>query len=326
MINIFIYTNGQQVETEHVISFLNNLKSEIPHNISIIDTQKNPDLYQGYKNQTPYIETGQLHLAYPFDDRDLLVVIKSAYERQERLLASDPGYANRLAAGRKITKSDKFGLWLANHYLAVINLIIAIYVGLPFLAPVLQRYGMKQAAQTIQNIYSPLCHQLAYRSWFLFGEQNAYPRELAHVSGLQTYEQATGFDSHDIILAKRFTGNQLLGYKVAFCERDVAIYGGMLFFSILFTIAGRKIKAIPWYIWIVIGILPMGLDGVSQLPSLIGVDLTFLPIRESTPLLRTITGALFGITTAWYGLPLFEETMRESKILLEKKIALIHSQ
>jgi hypothetical protein len=39
-------------------------------------------------------------------------------------------------------------------------------------------------------------------------------------------------------------------------------------------------------------------------------------------LLRTLTGALFGITTAWYGFPLIEETMLDSRKALKKKFAL----
>jgi len=38
-----------------------------------------------------------------------------------------------------------------------------------------------------------------------------------------------------------------------------------------------------------------------------------LPYRESTPLLRTITGFLFGFATAWFGYPMAEEAMRDTQ-------------
>lgn len=322
MLNVFLYSMGDDVATDQVITQLQSLQNEIPHTLSIINIQEDLHVYQAYQGKTPVLEVGAYHLFFPYDAVAIQITLVSARERQSRMLASDPNYANRLERGSQVTKSDRFGRWLANHYMSIINIFLLIYLGLPFLAPALQKVGLSGPAKVIHAIYSPLCHQLAYRSWFMFGEQAAYPRELAGMPQLITYEQVTGLDPHDLFAAKAFTGNEELGYKVAYCERDVAIYGGMLLFSIIFTGTGRKIKAIPWYVWLVAGILPIGLDGVSQLPALLSLNLSLLPVRESTPLLRTATGMLFGITTAWYGLPLFEETMRESKAILYKKFAL----
>ena len=96
-------------------------------------------------------------------------------------------------------------------------------------------------AKVIYTIYSPLCHQLPYRSWFLYGEQATYPRELANLGGI-TFEKATGMASQDVLDAKKFIGNPTLGYKVALCERDVAIYGGILSLRITFPVDRKKIE------------------------------------------------------------------------------------
>jgi uncharacterized membrane protein len=146
---------------------------------------------------------------------------------------------------------------------------------------------------------------------------------LAGLEHLQTYGQVTGFDDHDVITAKRFVGDDRLGYKVALCERDIAIYLGILLFGIVFSISRHKIKALPWYIWVAFGIVPLGFDGASQLPSLLPFLPSWLPMRESTPLLRTITGALFGITTAWYGYPLVEESVLDTRRILLQKRAVV---
>jgi hypothetical protein len=45
-----------------------------------------------------------------------------------------------------------------------------------------------------------------------------------------------------------------------------------------------------------------------------------IPYRESTPLLRTITGFLFGFLTAWFGYPYVEESMSENRKYLESKL------
>jgi uncharacterized membrane protein len=180
----------------------------------------------------------------------------------------------------------------------------------------------KTPAQVIYSVYSVFCHQLAFRSYFLFGEQAVYPRELANVPNLLTYEAVTGNSALDTAVARAFQGNEQLGYKLAICERDIAIYGSLLLAGILFQLTGRKLKAIPWYVWVIFAIIPMGLDGGSQLFSLGGTWPAWFPIRESTPLLRTITGALFGFFTAWYIYPMMEENMKDIRTNLARKLTI----
>jgi uncharacterized membrane protein len=69
--------------------------------------------------------------------------------------------------------------------------------------------------------------------------------------------------------------------------------------------------------WILIGIVPIGLDGFSQLFS--QPTLNLIPLRESTPLLRVLTGFLFGSVTAWFGYPYVEESMIENRKFLDGK-------
>jgi len=71
-----------------------------------------------------------------------------------------------------------------------------------------------------------------------------------------------------------------------------------------------------------LGVLPIALDGGSQLFSLGGSWPAWFPVRESTPLLRTVTGTLFGLFTGWYVYPVMEESMKEIRFDLGRKIAL----
>jgi uncharacterized membrane protein len=181
------------------------------------------------------------------------------------------------------------------------------------------KVGAPIPAGIIYRGYSFVCHQFAFRSWFLFGEQNAYPRSEAHVAGDISYQQATGLNGDDILSARAFIGNNQLGYKVALCERDVAIYLGILLFGLLFALLRRKTKSIHWVVWIIFGIIPIGLDGLSQLIS--QSPFSLIPFRESTPLLRAITGFLFGFLTAWFGYPYVEESMQENRKFMEGKLS-----
>lgn len=282
---------------------------------------QDPSVYSGYVGKTPVLEIGPYHLYTPFTRQDLIMTLGAARDRHSLLVKNnDEAYLKKVERGANVTGSDRFSLWLTRHYMLIFNLLMLVFVGLPFLAPFFEEIGAPIPASIIYTIYKPICHQLGYRSWFLYGEQAAYPRALAGQTGM-TFEQATGIKDQDVFQAKNFIGNEKIGYKVAICERDVAIYGGILLFGILFAITGRRLKSLPWYIWVVFGIIPIGVDGVSQLPSLLSFNLSWLPIRESTPILRTLTGLLFGISTAWYGYPLIEETMRDSRKSLTKKFA-----
>jgi uncharacterized membrane protein len=119
-----------------------------------------------------------------------------------------------------------------------------------------------------------------------------------------------------------------VGYKVALCERDVAIYGGILLFGLLFALSGRRLPALPWYLWILLGMGPIGLDGFSQLFSQFNWPwlAAILPYRESTPFLRVLTGAMFGIATAWFAYPYIEESMNETRKFFLKKFAVVETR
>jgi uncharacterized membrane protein len=154
----------------------------------------------------------------------------------------------------------------------------------------------------------------------LFGDQVAYPRAAANMPELETYEQATGLDGNDLLAARAFIGNEQVGYKVAFCQRDTFIYGAMLVFGLIYAATGRRIKPLHWALWIGIGMLPIAIDGFSQLFSQIP-GFSFWEYRESTPLLRAATGAVFGFMTAWFGFPLLEESFTDVRVQVASKKA-----
>jgi uncharacterized membrane protein len=274
------------------------------------------------------VEVGPYRLSNDINKLQLEVAINSAIQRKDHLEEkSDPRYEQRVKKANQVTRTDRFSYWFSKHYMVLFNLLVFLYLGLPFFAPVLEKLGYNTPAKVIYTVYSPLCHQLAFRSYFLFGEQAYYPREIAHVQGAISYEKITGNTEIDLVNARNFIGNGITGYKVALCQRDVAIYGAILLFGILFVVTGKKLKSIPWYMWVLIGLVPIGLDGVSQLPSLTNYFLpSWIPIRESTPFFRTLTGGLFGLSTAWYLYPLIEETMLDTRRIYQKKIALMQSK
>lgn len=324
MLTVTLYTRNNCTLCDQVQEDLHQLKDEYPHRLVLLDIEEE-GLIQKYGEEIPVVEIGPYTLKAPFDQRTLKVTLGAAKDRADHLQSvDDQTYQNRLERGQKISLADKFFYWFSNHYMVVFNAFVFLYVGLAFLAPVLQKNDIRTPAQLIYTVYGRLCHQLSFRSWFLFGEQIAYPRLSAGVSHLIPYGEATGFDPANLETAHRFIGNATVGYKLALCQRDIAIYGSILIFGAIFSITKKKIKSLPLWAWILVGMVPLGLDGISQLFS--QIPLGILPYRESTPLLRTITGALFGFTTAWFGYPIVEETMADTRSLLAKKFASVKSR
>jgi uncharacterized membrane protein len=214
-----------------------------------------------------------------------------------------PSPRNPLLLARAL---NAFAASFQRHWLAIIVGILLVYALLPFAAPVLKKAGADSLAQLIYQPYKLVCHTFAYRSFFLFGEQLAYQRG----EGEGEFERATGINPMTALgqlQAREFQGNEQVGYKVALCQRDVAIYLSIAANGMLFAAVRRRPRPIPWLLFILIGIVPIGLDGMSQLLS--QPPLQLLPFRESTWFFRVLTGALFGLSVAWLVFPLIEATL-----------------
>lgn len=69
---------------------------------------------------------------------------------------------------------DRGILSIARHWLLVVNLIGAIWAGLPLLAPWLLAHGVTLPAKAIYFFYGLICHQLPSRSFYVFGQKMCY--------------------------------------------------------------------------------------------------------------------------------------------------------
>jgi uncharacterized membrane protein len=257
----------------------------------------------------------------------------------------------KVATGRTrdlVIGADKFIYKFSKHWLGVLNTVIAIYVALPILAPVLMNVGATGPARVIYTMYSPMCHQMASRSFFLFGEQAAYPRELAgtELNSLESYTSTipefAGVEDNNwaefFLAARKFVGNEQLGFKMALCERDIAIYGFVLIGGLLYGLVRRRwaIRPLPLILFLIIGMGPIGLDGFSQLFGYYATPLSggaaagfqaflgsIFPLRESTPFLRSFTGALFGFMLVWLAYPHLDQSMGSTEDELARKLSRI---
>jgi uncharacterized membrane protein len=208
---------------------------------------------------------------------------------------------------------------LGRHWLAGVNLFLGILFFLPWLAPVLMKVSATGLGLLIYTVYSPLCHQFANRSFFLFGPQPmyAYTELLPYAPGANTP-----------LGLKAFVGTAELGYKVAWSDRMVSMYGGVLLGGLIFGLVRRRLRAPRWWALILMA-LPIVLDGTTHFISdLAGIGQGFryhntwltrltgnvLPqsfyagttLGSFNSWLRLVTGLLFGLAVAWMLYPALE--------------------
>ncbi len=188
---------------------------------------------------------------------------------------------------------------VSRHWLLVANLTLALYVGLPLLAPVLMAAGLESWGKAIHTLFYPTCHQLPERSYFILGPHLTYTRpELVAMAGEA--------------VPLRFVGNELVGYKMGVCQRCAAIYGGWLTFGLLFGLARKWLRPLTVRGALLL-LVPMAVDGLGQL----------LGLWQSTWLTRTVTGLLFALAVVWLAYPYIERGMqdmhREAEVLIEEE-------
>jgi uncharacterized membrane protein len=187
---------------------------------------------------------------------------------------------------------DRLVSFFARHWLLLFNLGVAVYVASTLAAPMLMHAGHKRIANLLYLFFKPQCHQLPERSFFLYGDQITYS-----VQELENAGVGLGSSLH---ARAAFVGDDQLGYKVAFCQRDLATWGAILLAGLAFGLSGRRWRLLPLWAFALF-LLPMAADGLTQ----------FIGLRESTWPLRTISGALFGLGIVWLAYPYVQRAMHD---------------
>jgi len=195
------------------------------------------------------------------------------------------------ALARFTTAIENFAEYISRHWAGMINLLLLAYVAMPFLAPVFMQVGWTFPARAIYTIYTPACHQLPERSYFLFGESAVYDEHELQANGVEL--------SDNPLLRRRYIGDEAHGWKVAICQRDVAIYGAMFLTGLIFALANFRFPQLSWKLFLLF-LVPMAIDGGLQL----------IGLHSSNWLLRTITGVIFGVGTIWLIYPYLANSMK----------------
>lgn len=182
----------------------------------------------------------------------------------DELRATDAPYgvnSGRQAFNRFVSGAvDNTLTFIHWHWLALLNGVLATFIGVAALAPVGYALGFTGPSNSIFVFYRLFCGQVPSHSFFI------------------------------------------AGYQMCLCSRCLAIYSSLLLAGLtlaMFRYSRRRlfIRPISWKLW-ALGMAPMALDGGTQL----------FGWHESNLFLRLLTGAIFGLMTAWFVLPQIEES------------------
>jgi uncharacterized membrane protein len=242
---------------------LDGLARRVPFKVDVVDVERDPVWRSLLGEHVPVVDVGGgVRLYWPFTADDVLLALDEV---------AKAGYPPAVSGRTRdaVVFIDRAIYRFSKYWAPVLALFIAIYAGLPFLAPILMANGYTMPANLIYSVYQFLCHQLPSRSFFVDG------------------------------------------YQVAYCERDAAIYTTLLVATLLFPLVRGRLKPLPWQ-WYLVMITPMAIDGLTQLVGL----------RLSNWQLRTVTGALFGLATAWLALPYVEEAFQDIRQSVSLKLDL----
>lgn len=151
--------------------------------------------------------------------------------------------------------------WTFEHWVLVWLVIFTAFNILPWLAPVFMQVGLTPLADLIYGMYGLISHQFAHRSYFLFGEQMMYT--LSELPVELTGDFGTEGDALRAII-----GDETLGYKIAWSDRLVNLFGGGLVTAYLYALLHRFGKAprLPLILMMLL-VTPLIIDGTTHVMS-----------------------------------------------------------
>jgi len=238
--------------------------------------------------------------------------------------------SNASTIKKTIIQEHGFADHISRHWLVWFSVFYGLFVGLPFLAPILMHVGAVVPGKFLYTIYSFVCHQLPERSFFLFGPKPMYSLVEIQHQWVQTV---------DPVVLRQFIGNPDVGWKLAWSDRMFSLYTSILLFAWLWWPLRKKVRSLHLFGFFLLA-LPMVVDGVSHTVS----DLTSLDqgfryanawlatltqnafpawfyygdaLGSFNSWMRLITGTLFGLGAVWFLFPILDRHFT-AEILLQQ--------
>jgi len=228
--------------------------------------------------------------------------------------------------------------WVFRHWLELWLLIFTVFNILPYLTPVLIESGLRPLADAIYNLYGLIGHQMAHRSFFVFGEQWMYKPDELPITLIGEFLP-------DSSALRQFIGTEQLGWKLAWSDRLLSLFGSALITSYVYRILRQREGFRPLSLgWMLILTIPLIIDGTTHynsdfngvtagfrwdnawLATLTGnlfPDTFYVGDNWGSfnSIMRIITGILFGIGLWSWGLGRVDRYLSHNAIVLDTRIA-----
>src|SRR5688500_4214666 len=286
---VTVYTKPGCHLCDDALDVLDRLVPQYSLDVTQVNIVDDMALYEAYKELIPVVEVGDGkfgRLVAPIAESELRAYI----DMSSRLLIPPP--PSVLTAGKE-SVMDRFAEYISKHWLRKVCISLAVFVGIPWLAPVFAALGWLGLADPIYTAYALTCHQLPERAGTVFGYQVAFCfRNTAIYAGVLGFGMLYG-------LAR---------------DRDVSFLRPLR-------------KAIPWWVFVLL-LLPLLADGLTHM---FGLRDTMGEIMMEKPSfgsffigsqayslnswLRVITGGLSGLGAVWFAFPRMARAVEQSEAL-----------
>ena len=236
-----------------------------------------------------------------------------------------------------IQRKRTFTERISRHWLAIFLVVFGLWNIVPFFAPILMKVGWEGGGKAVYTAYAPFCHQMAQRSFFFFGDKVMYNADELPVAASGT--------AADTLVFRRYRGDEQFGWKVAWSDRMVYMYGSIWLMALLYAVLRRSRQPRPISpILFGVLLLPMLIDGGTHALSDLGgltegfrytnnwlASLTghLLPdwfyagdaLGSFNSWMRLLSGVTFGFACVWLTFPYIDRSMQSTEHQISQRYA-----
>lgn len=157
---VTVYSKPGCEPCEDLLQILDRLTSQYGLEVHEINILESTSVYEAYKDIIPVVEVGGGkigRLVAPIDEPELRFYLELA----RRLIPVAPMApvvpvvsVGVVADAQREPLMDRMAAYIGNHWLRLVGVVLAIFVGLPWLAPVFAALGWWNLADPIYTAYA----------------------------------------------------------------------------------------------------------------------------------------------------------------------------
>jgi len=264
---LLITAPGFEEECWQLQSVLGVFEQKYPFTLSVLNIGQDKFLRQAYQGKLPCLEIGPFTLSGTINSNTLE---NALYEAQFRLAASQVLKTQK--SRKSASKPPRFTIGIVFPYgflsitfpLSSSSLLFSlVFFSCAYPHEIRSASSCAKHLQGLSHLLSPI----SFSVHFSLRPTSCLSSTISRCKRVNLFWASHWVERNQFCYSSAFIGNPNIGYKLALCQRDLAIQSAILIFTLLFALSHQKIKPVPILIWAVLGFLPIILDGSTQLLS-----------------------------------------------------------